>query len=177
MENNMKIRFLLFMVAISISSINAEIVNTIARDTVPIPKLVVPDVDGSFTLHAADGAAIGPNIKYMPEWMAYGWFTSEDRVEWDVDVQLDATYEVFLEWSVSDEGAGNLYKLEAETGSLLGHVRRSGSWYTFRLMSIGELKLEKGQQKIVLKGVNDTIKEGLFDLRALRFLPIIPYED
>lgn len=49
--------------------------------------LVRPESDGSLRLTAEKGKAIGPDIKYMPEWKAFGWFRSKDKVEWNVQVK------------------------------------------------------------------------------------------
>ncbi len=60
-----------------------------------------PGSDGTITLAALVGIGIGPNIAYMPEWQAYGWFTSEDRVEWEFTIEKAGRYAVEMEWSVS----------------------------------------------------------------------------
>lgn len=49
-------------------------------------ELIRPESNGSLHLSAEKGKPIGPEIKYMPEWKAFGWFTSADRVEWNVEV-------------------------------------------------------------------------------------------
>lgn len=174
-QNLYKVTLLFLLVGLGLVKGNSSVIAH--RDSMPVPQLVKSDVDGSFTLHALQGKAIGPNIKYMPEWLAYGWFTSKDRVEWEVDVIRPAVYEVFLEWSVSDESSRNTFHLICESDELTGQVRRSGSWYTYRIESIGEVRLEKGQQKVVFQSANDDVKDALLDLRSLRFLPIIPYTE
>ena len=46
----------------------------------------------------------------MPEWKAFGWFTAADKVEWDIETARKGKYEVYLDWSVSDEEAGKFWK-------------------------------------------------------------------
>ena len=68
--------------------------NVMKADTVNKPELVTAQADGSLLLTAENGKPIGPEIKYMPEWRAFGWFTAADRVEWDVAVIQAGDYEV-----------------------------------------------------------------------------------
>src|SRR5690606_38710475 len=106
-----------------------------------------------------------PKIKYMPEWKAFGWFTASDRVEWEVEVPKAGKYDVFLEWSVSDESAGNPYVFEMQDNSLSGKVGKTGSWETFKKVKIGQGDLEMGLQKMVFRGSSKDKDSGLLDLR------------
>jgi hypothetical protein len=58
----------------------------------PNPSLVRVEKNGTLRLSAEKGKAIGPEIKYMPEWRAYGWFTAADRVEWLVQIPETGIY-------------------------------------------------------------------------------------
>ncbi|MGY8713819.1 MAG: hypothetical protein ACKVJ1_08050 [Verrucomicrobiia bacterium] len=110
----------------------------------------------------------------MPEWQAYGWFTSEDRVEWKFTVEKAGKYAVELEWSVSDKEAGNRFIFDVNGKEVKGVVGKSGSWETFIVKMIGELTLEDGSQKAVFKtGSNSGIKEALLDLRRISLIPIV----
>lgn len=143
----------------------------ISNDTINQPRLVMPEPDGSLLLTAEKGKAIGPAIKYMPEWRAFGWFTSEDRVEWEADVASPGTYDVFLEWSVSDEEAGKEFLLQAGDQQITGIVNKSGSWETFKQEKIGSLTLEKGKISIVFRSKSSFAKEAaLLDLRKLKLV-------
>jgi hypothetical protein len=135
-------------------------------------KLVQPEPDGSLNLSAEKGKAIGPDIKYMPEWKAFGWFTAEDRVEWDVDVTKGGKYDVFLEWSVSDEEAGKPFIFEAGDQQLEKKVGKTGSWETFKSVKIGRIQLPAGQQKMVFRPGSDFEEGALLDLRAVRLVPV-----
>src|SRR5690242_5900258 len=83
-------------------------------------------------LTAENGKPLGPDIKYMPEWKAFGWFTAKDSVEWEADVPAAGEYSVQMEWSVSDEDAGKEFILIAEKDQLTGIVDKSGSWETYK---------------------------------------------
>ena len=145
--------------------------NVMIADTVNKPKLVTAQADGSLLLTAQNGKPIGPEIKYMPEWRAFGWFTSADRVEWDVDVNQAGEYEVHLEWAVSNEEAGKEFLLEAKDDQLTGVVGKSGSWETFKKENVGKIKLAGGNQKIIFKSKTKFDKGGaLLDLRQVKLV-------
>lgn len=133
------------------------------------PTLIRPETDGtSIRLTARNGRGVGPKIKYMPEWWAFGWFTNLDRVEWDVEVELEGEYNAELVWSVSDETAGNEFLLEAGKQKLTGTIDRSGSWETFKSKNIGKIKLKPGIQKIVFKSNKPNVDAGMLDLREIK---------
>lgn len=121
-------------------------------------------------LTAENGKPIGPEIKYMKEWKAFGWFTAKDRVEWEVDVEKGGEYDVFMEWSVDDKEAGKKFVLESKSGQLTGSVEKTGSWETFKTDNIGTINLEKGDQKIVFRPLTDFKEGALLDLRQLRLV-------
>ena len=147
--------------------------NVMTADTVNKPELVTAQADGSLLLTAQNGKPIGPEIKYMPEWRAFGWFTAADRVEWDVDVSHAGEYEVHLEWSVSNEEAGKEFLLEAKDDQLTGVVGQSGSWETFKNENVGKIKLSGGNQKIVFRSKTKFDKGGaLLDLRQINLVAV-----
>ena len=137
-------------------------------DTLNNPSLVT-DQSGMFLLTAENGKAVGPSIKYMPEWKAFGWFTSKDSVEWEVDVKDAGEYKAELEWSVSDEEAGKQFVLSSGGKEITGTVDKSGSWETYKKKDIGSIQLPTGIQKIVFKSkTNFPDSSGLMDLRQIK---------
>lgn len=136
------------------------------------PDVVRPDNDGNIYLNAEMGEGIGPDIEYMPEWKAFGWFTQADRVEWEVASEKQGNYEVHLEWSVSDEEAGKSFALQVGDQQVTGKVGRTGSWETFKTTKIGQIQLSGGRQKVIFKP-NSRFEEGaLLDLKELRLIPV-----
>ncbi len=128
--------------------------------------------DDRITLPARRGHGIGPNIEYMPEWKAFGWFRSDDRVEWAVNVSKAGTYEVWMEWSVSDAQAGKSFVLEVKNDSLSAKVEPSGSWDTFKMKKIGAIRLVPGKQKIIFRpGSKFGTDHALLDLREVVLIP------
>ncbi len=136
------------------------------------PEKVAVGADGNLLLTAENGEAAGPEIKYMPEWKAFGWFTAADRVEWEVEVAKAGEYEVQLEWSVSDEEAGKEFLLQAGDQKLTGTIAKSGSWETFKIANVGRIKLKEGIQKVVFKPNTAFEEGGLLDLRTLKLVPV-----
>jgi hypothetical protein len=134
-------------------------------------QLVKPDQKGTLTLHAAVAQAMGPEIEYMPEWKAFGWFTAEDQVNWEAEVNTPGKYDVYLEWSVSDEEAGKPYLLKVGNDQLNGKVGQSGSWFTYRTEKIGHIQLKKGRQEITFKP-GAKFEGALLDLREIKLIPI-----
>lgn len=134
--------------------------------------LVRPESNGSLRLTSEKGIPIGPEIKYMPEWKAFGWFTSKDRVEWNVLVKKSGEYDVFLEWSVSDEEAGKPFVLEAGRKKLKAKIGKTGSWETFKVEKIGTVQLSSGKQIVVFKPDSKHTEGFLMDLREIKLEPI-----
>jgi len=146
--------------------------NVMTADTINKPELVTAQADGSLLLTAENGKPIGPEIKYMPEWKAFGWFTAADRVEWDVDVTHAGEYEVHLEWSVSNEEAGKEFLLEANDNRLTGVVGQSGSWETYKNENVGKIRLSGDNQKIVFRSKTKFDKGALLDLRQIKLVAV-----
>jgi hypothetical protein len=145
---------------------------TAARPTANIPEVVRPDGDGSILLRAETARAIGPDIKYMTEWKAFGWFSEADRTEWDVEVKSKGKYDLYVDWSVSDDSAGKPIIVEAGTQRVNWTVGTTGSWFTYRLENIGSLRLSAGSNKVVFKASPQSKKGALLDLRTIRLVPV-----
>jgi hypothetical protein len=142
------------------------------KDTINKPELVRADTDGTFRLTAENGKAVGPNIKYMPEWKAFGWFTASDLVEWKVQIIKGGAYEVYLEWSVSNQEAGKSFVFEASEEQLIGKVSRTGSWEKFRTKKIGRILLQGGTQQLLFKPGSKFEKGALLDFRQIKLVSV-----
>ena len=139
----------------------------------PNPSLVRVEKNGTLRLSAEKGKAIGPEIKYMPEWRAYGWFTAADRVEWQVQIPETGIYEASIEYSVDNLEAGKQFILFSSSANLKGIVARSGSWETYKLVKVGTIKLIKGIQKITFKSQTKFAKGAILDLREVRLSEVV----
>jgi peptidoglycan-N-acetylglucosamine deacetylase len=137
-----------------------------------IPQLVRISADGQLKLTAENGRGIGPDIKYMPEWNAFGWFTAADSVLWEVSVPEAGTYEVWLDWSVSDEEAGKQFALKIGENRIKGEVEKSGSWETFQKKNVGKLDLKAGYQRLVFKSAEEFENGALLDLKEITLVKV-----
>ena len=133
-------------------------------------KPVKPAPDGSLCLRASGARPVGPKIKYMPEWKAFGWWTDKDQAEWIVEVGEAGKYDVWLEWSVDDKHSGNPFVFEVGEARLNGKVGKSGSWETYVKAKIGQMELKAGSQPAVFKPGGE-FKTALLDLREIRLVP------
>lgn len=143
-----------------------------ARDTINIPEMVGPTGNGQIILSANKGKGTGPKIQYMPEWKAFGWFTAEDQVEWDVEVLKAGTYAIHMEWSVDDAEAGKPYIVQASGTKYVGKVDKTGSWETFRKKIVGQIQLASGKQKLVFRPGSQFKQGALLDLREIQLVPV-----
>ena len=127
-----------------------------------IPGITRPIENETVYLPAEKARGMGPDIQYMPEWNAFGWFTAKDKVVWDIDLPKKGTYEVWMEWSVSDEEAGKPFIISSGDQTLQGQVKPSGSWETFMKTKVGELSMEEDYNNIIVSAAE------VFDQGALR---------
>ena len=155
--------------------LKGDLKTKISADRIPVnrPALVQPDEKNVLVLSAENGKGIGPDIKYMPEWRAFGWFQQKDKVEWDVNPTEEKEYIVVMEWSVADDHSRQPFILESASGIITGNVGKSGSWESFTSAPIGKLKLKAGKQKITFKpGKNFDAKKAVADLKKIALVPV-----
>lgn len=134
--------------------------------------IIRPLSDGSLLLRSEYGRPIGPKIKYMPKLRVYGYFTAEDRVEWDVEVGKTGMYEVYMEWAISDEEAGKKYVFTAGDEEVKGSIASTGSFYTHKTEKVGSIDLKYGRQKMDFKAASNFERGELVDLRGIWLQPI-----
>lgn len=137
-----------------------------------IPEIARPSADNKILLTAENGKGIGPDIQYMPEWNAFGWFTAKDQVVWDIELPQGGDYEVWMEWSVSDEESGKDYVISNGDQEITGTVAKSGSWETFQTIKVGKINLKSDYNQIMVKSKDSFDKGALMDLKALTLIPM-----
>lgn len=141
------------------------------RDTINHQEIISRSEDGALHLSAAYAEGIGPNIKYMPEWKAFGWFTTDDRAQWNVKVSEPGKYEVYIKYAVSDNESGKSFVFESASRQLKGKINKTGSWFTYRIKKIGVIKLSAGVQKMVFKSGSGSRKGAMLDLAEVTLIP------
>lgn len=145
------------------------------------PEVVRAAANGALRLSAKACRTVGPKLGYMPEWDALGWWpgwgdargwwTDQDRAEWDMEVARAGAYDVYLEWSVAEKSAGNPYVLEVGGQRLEGKVESTAGWDAYRREKIGQIQLQAGPQTLVFRP-GGQFKTALLDLRELRLVPV-----
>ena len=133
-------------------------------------KVVKAGRGGEILLAAADAKAVGPKIKYVPQWKALARWTEKDYAEWKLDVPKDGLYDVFMEWSLDNKQAGNKYAFEIGGTFLHGKTKGTGGGETFKTAKIGQMRLKAGVQTAVFTPVG-RFKNALLDLRGVTLAP------
>ncbi len=128
--------------------------------------------DGGYYLHSWLAATEGNQIKYMPEWKAFGWFDAKDKAIWKVNVEKKGKYEVYLKWSVSDAAAGKSFELMIGDKKIKGKVEKTGSWFTYRTKKVGSIGLKPGTATVVLKSGADREEGSMFDVSEVLLMPV-----
>ena len=142
------------------------------RDTSNLQQTIAHSDDGSLHLLAAYANGIGPNIKYMPEWKAFGWFTTDDQAEWSVNVEKAGKYQAYITYAVSDNEAGKTFVVESGNKKIKGTVGKTGSWFTYARRKIGVINLPAGVQKMVFKSGSSSDKGAMLDLAEVTLVPV-----
>jgi hypothetical protein len=142
------------------------------RATTNHQQLIQQNGQGIYQLEASLAKAEGPNIKYMPEWKAFGWFNTNDLAQWELQVDKAGKYDVYLEWSVADRDAGKSFVIEAGNKKVKGRAGSTGSWYTYKTLKVGTIRLPQGTQKVTIKSDSPHEKGAIFDVRTLKLVPV-----
>jgi putative heme-binding domain-containing protein len=134
------------------------------------PELVRPSPDGSLQLSAANCAIYGKTLVLEKQYGNLGyWSSADDEAVWSVQVARAGKYAVWLDWACPDDSAGNTFVLEAGDARLTGKVQTTGSWDNYKRAKVGEIRLEAGRQKVVMRAAGK-IKGALIDLRSIKLV-------
>lgn len=157
---------------IIISAVQSLIPSTFkeSRPVVNEQQLIQKNGDGVYHLSSWLAGTAGNQIKYMPEWKAFGWFDTKDQAIWKVDIAKAGRYDVYLEWSVADATAGKAYVLQAGNKKMKGKVEKTGSWFTYHTKKIGTMRLQQGEETVVLTSGSQTEQGSMFDVRAIKLV-------
>lgn len=133
-------------------------------------SVIKAGTDGMLSLPAAAGLGIGPEVRYMPEWAAFGYMTGKDRLEWPVEVTAAGKYEVQITAAASDKQAGQVLKVEVGQSKLAARVSATGGLDKYASTSLGTLELTAGTQQVVLAGM-DASDRPLLNVREVKLVP------
>lgn len=156
---------------IIVSAVQSLIPSTFkeSRPVVNEQQLIQKNGDGVYHLSSWLAGTAGNQIKYMPEWKAFGWFDTKDQAIWKVDIAKAGRYDVYLEWSVAD-ATGKAYVLQAGNKKMKGKVEKTGSWFTYHTKKIGTMRLQQGEETVVLTSGSQTEQGSMFDVRAIKLV-------
>jgi putative membrane-bound dehydrogenase-like protein len=134
------------------------------------PERVRPAADGSLTLTAAKAEIYGPTLIFEEKYGNIGfWQSPEDYAAWEIEVSQPGRYTVQLDWACPRDGSGNIVKIQAGLEQLVGRIASTGSWDRYKQEPIGELALNGGVQRIVVRS-DGRIVNWLMDLRGVKLV-------
>lgn len=137
------------------------------------PRLISTDADGTLHLPASACEVYGPELEYMPEDRALGyWHQEDDYCVWQLDVARPGRYVVLFEWSCAVDSAGNSFLLTAGESQLKGRVPTSGGWDRHLWAAFGEVDLARGRQELSIRPLPE-VRRALMDLRTVRLVPVV----
>ncbi len=132
-------------------------------------QLLRADPAGNVSLGAAVANATG-GIRYEAgEKKALGFWTSQEAtVSWTFEATQLGEYEVEVELACEPESAGSPFEVVVEGAKVSGKVPDTGSWSTFKAVSLGKLPLiHLGKTKLEVRALG-RVGYGVMNLRAVR---------
>lgn len=129
------------------------------------------DIEGTINLKASSGRGLGPKIEYMADWKAFGWWTSKDSVIWNINVPESETYQIEMEWSVSDNEAGKAIRIIADGEERTITIGKTGGWETFKQEIVDTIRINKGKHKLMIVPADADLDGPVLDLRYVRLIP------
>ncbi len=156
----------------------ADVIAYLAGNTPP-PKAfpgnkpeVVKPVGGALALLATNGEIHGGDICFEEPFRNVGcWHGVQDHVAWNVQVEKEGRYDVWLDWACDNSSAGNAYVLEGGRTAVEGKVAGTGGWDRYRQEKIGTTTLAAGLQRLVLRPAGPALRGALLDLRGIHLVP------
>ena len=132
---------------------------------------VRPEGSGELLLTAGLASCYGERLAYRPALdILAPWKKENDVAMWQVEVPEAGNYEVFVTLAADDASAGDAFFVESETGRLRGTVKATGGYDQFREIAVGEFKLNRGANHIVMRPAGK-LRAELADIKRLRLVP------
>ncbi len=133
-----------------------------------VPVLPRQNPDRSLELKAIDATVKGGHAGYESDKEAIGFWTNVgDTVEWEFDA-VRGEVNIEIELAAADDSAGAQFEVQVAGQTLKGTVPKTGSWSTFRKVSLGKASIvAPGKTKLVVKPLTKP-GLGVMNLRAIR---------
>jgi hypothetical protein len=143
---------------------------TFARN---LPEVVQAEaLRGEFYLLPENAEIYGNTLVLEDRYDNLGfWQSANDYAAWTMNVPKAGAFDVWLEYACADDDAGNEYTLFAGSSKKSGRVSGTGSWDSYRPMSVGRVELDAGQQRVLVKPAGK-LQGALFDLKSIRLKPV-----
>jgi putative heme-binding domain-containing protein len=127
---------------------------------------------GGYALPATACEIYGGDICFEAPFANVGcWHGADDHVVWAVEVEKDATFDVWLDWSCADAVAGNGFVLEGGKEPLRGKVKGTGGWDRYRQAKIGQIALVAGKGCLTFRP-DGALRGALLDLRGVHLVAV-----
>jgi alpha-L-fucosidase len=139
----------------------------------PLVHRVRPAADGSLVLPAAKaeiaGSAIVESYDGIPSIGA--WVDPGTQVSWHADAPA-GEFNVALAYACQPDMAGSEFEVVAGSQKVTGHVDSTGSWSTFRTVSLGKLKIADAGPIVVTIKATKMPHGAVMNLRSLKLAKV-----
>jgi putative membrane-bound dehydrogenase-like protein len=136
------------------------------------PEVIRTDSDGIFWLLAANAKIYGGDITFEPPTQNIGyWHGPQDYVAWDLEVEADGSFDVYLNWACSDDTAGSLALVEGLDAPIRTVVRTTHGFDRYETIRLSTAGLAKGTNRIIVRPEDTLATRSLMDLRGLYLVP------
>ena len=132
---------------------------------------VRPEPSGELLLTARLATCYGERLAYRPALdILAPWRKENDIALWLIEIPEAKTYHVFVTLAADNASAGDDFFIESEMGRVRGTVGSTRGYDQFRAVSVGELKLKAGANRIVMRPAGK-LRAELADVKGLRLVP------
>jgi putative membrane-bound dehydrogenase-like protein len=136
------------------------------------PRATVPNEIGRIVLFPDAAEFFGEAIRINPDNACIAWWEKPaDYVAWEIESPKAVEYEVWLEWAIADDLAGNGFRIRVGEASLTGKIGKTGGWTSLKRESVGTLKIPAGRSRLEMR-VEGPLKGELADVRCITLNPV-----
>jgi putative membrane-bound dehydrogenase-like protein len=136
------------------------------------PAVVKASTNGMLELTAPLAEIYGSTLVMERQFENLGYWSSPDDVAaWEIDVARPGRYAVELDYACHATAAGNRYEVILGESRLTGTVASTGTWESYRRLTIGNVSLPTGRVRVIMKP-DGPVKSAMIDLRSIRLIPV-----
>lgn len=100
------------------------------------------------------------------------WDKPEDFVEWTTIIPQGGLYHVEIVYACENGHGGGLYELTIGKHRFTGTSAHTGTWEDYQTLSVGDLSVDPGPIKILLKPLHLEPGKALMNVRSVRLVPV-----